>query len=419
MLESNRYPWARPRRMSQPRVLSVIETLGLGGAERALLNTLPALQAAGFGCEVAALWPPYGLATGLEAAGIRVHRLAIRSRRSLLAASRAVAHIVRERRFDIVHAHVFSAAVAVALLRFFGPSTKRVVTFHNLGYDSYPANTTKRRLVKTAFGLLMRQCIHRHVAVSRAVAEHYDRHLRLENITVIHNCVPSRSIGALPKRERSAILAGYGLDPRSLVCVMPARFVHEKGHRFLLQAVELLRAKGVAAQVLLIGEGPLARPIEAEVKSRGLGQQIRVLPAMAQGQLLSLVAAADVLVMASTHEGFPLVPAEAMLLRVPVLATRVGGVPELIVDGTSGLLVEPGDPAALADGLARLAADPELRRRLGEAGRREASRFSLDAQVPRWIELYSSLCASSVIPQHPALQGGARAATGSGPPVYP
>src|SRR5262245_29992589 len=417
MPESNTSPWARPPRMSQPRVLSVIETLGLGGAERALLNTLPALQAAGFSCEVAALWPPYGLATGLEASGIRVHRLDIRSRRSLLAPSRAVARIVREGRFDIVHAHVFPAAVAVALLGFFGAPTKRVVSFHNLGYDSYPANTPKRRIAKTAFGLLMRRCIHRHVAVSRAVAAHYARHLRLENITVIHNCVPRSS--SPPPERRSAVLAGYGLDPQSLVCVMPARFVHEKGHRFLLQAVELLRAKGVAAQVLLIGEGPLARPIEAEVKSRGLGQQIRVLPAMAQGQLLSLVAAADVLVMASTHEGFPLVPAAAMLLRVPVLATRVGGVPELIVDGTSGLLVEPGDPAALADGLARLAADPELRRRLGEAGRREASRFSLDAQVPRWIELYSSLCASSVIPQHPALQGGARAATGSGPPVYP
>src|SRR5262249_19806445 len=110
MPESDRCPWARPRRMSQPRVLSVIETLGLGGAERALLNTLPALQAVGFDCEVAALWPPYGLATALEATGIRVHRLSVRARRSVLAPARAVARIVRAGRFDIVYAHVFSAA---------------------------------------------------------------------------------------------------------------------------------------------------------------------------------------------------------------------------------------------------------------------------------------------------------------------
>jgi len=160
-----------------------------------------------------------------------------------------------------------------------------------------------------------------------------------------------------------------------------------------------------------------AIPVLEAVRASSLGArlsppQVEVLAAMPHEELLSIVAAADVLVLASTHEGFPLVPVEAALLRVPVLATRVGGLPELIEDGTSGLLVEPGDPTALADGLARLAADPGLRRRLGEAGRQAASRFSPEAQVPRWIEFYSGL-------GQPALRRGARAAIDSGPSLEP
>jgi glycosyltransferase involved in cell wall biosynthesis len=375
-----------------PKILIVIESLGRGGAERALLYLLPALQAHGFRFEVAALWPPYTLATELEAAGIPVHRTDVRPKWNVAKGVGAVANLARPGNFDVIHAHVFFAAFYTALSKPFVAAPKRAVTFHNLAYDSYPANNWKRKALKSANRFLMRTFMDAWTAVSPVVAEHYCHHLGLENVAVIPNAVHLEKVTALSTHDRREILTGFNMDPNQFVLLMASRCVHEKGHRFLLQALRNLSDKEIRPQTLMVGGGPLFEEIGRTIKSLGLEGHVRLTDSVAHERLLKIMQASDALVMASTHEGFPLVPAEAMLLRKPVLATTAGGLTDLIANNVSGILVPPSDPEALAQGIERLVGDSELRTRLGEAGReRVLAKFSLEALLPNWEKFYASL----------------------------
>jgi len=375
--------------MSEFKLLVVIETLGRGGAEQALVNLLPALRQRGCSCEVAALYEPYPLASSLEEVGIRVHRLNLSHRWMVPQGLLRLLRVLREGQHEIVHGHTFFPGLYVALTRLFLPGVRRVVTFHNLGYDSYPANTAWRKIRKRLDGWLMRNWVDGRVAVSHAVGEHYQRHLRLPPVDVIPNAFPTQDLQPDPALDRRAVLEECGLSGDDFVALLCGRFVAEKGHRFFISAIDMLRQRGEQVRGLIVGDGPLAGEIAADIRRRGLDERIRVHPAVRHAELLRIMQAADLLVMASTHEGFPLSPGEAMALGRPVLATKVGGSPELLEDGVSGVLVPPGDPAALADGMMRLLKNPEERRRLGAAAqRRIADRFSTEHLAEVWMTYY-------------------------------
>jgi glycosyltransferase involved in cell wall biosynthesis len=136
-----------------------------------------------------------------------------------------------------------------------------------------------------------------------------------------------------------------------------------------------------------VGDGPFRRTVELELERLGLGASVRVLGD--RRDVGSLLARSDVFVLASRSEGLPLSILEAMAAGLPVVASRVGGVPELVVDGETGLLVPAGDPELLAAAVGRLLDDATLRRRLGEAGRaRVRERFDLDSVRRAHLDLY-------------------------------
>jgi glycosyltransferase involved in cell wall biosynthesis len=361
-----------------------------------LVYLLPALQARGFHCEAAALGPPYTLAQELEAAGIPVHRLDSQSLRSFLGPGWAIARLARSRGFDIIHAHVFFAAFYTALSKPLAPKPRRAVTFHNLAYDSYPANNLKRKALKAANKFLMRNFMDAHFAVSPAVAEHYRRHLGITTLQVMPNAVSIGPIPNLSPEERRETRGRFGISDDRFVLLMPGRFVHEKGHRFLLEALSILRDRGITPHVLMIGSGPQEGSVWKEITARGLDHLVTVSPSIPHHELLKIMQASDAFVIPSTHEGFPLAPAEAMLLGKPVIATAVGGLPTLIEHDASGILIPPANAVALADAIGRIIDAPELRTRLGESGRKRVeAEFSLAALVPKWENLYAEMMARS------------------------
>lgn len=374
------------------KILQVIESLGRGGAEQALVNLLPALQRRGHQCEVAALMPPYSLAETLEKAGIAVHRLKLNHRWNLLRGINSVTSLCHRGQYDAVQAHLFFAALYVAMSKPLAPAPKRIVSFHNLDYDLYPANTPWKKVRKAIHCWLMGNYIDGWIAVGRGTSEHYKAHLGLSDIVTIPNAFPLDTLCPSIDLDRDTVLSKYGVSPNSFAIVMPGRLVPQKGHRYLFQALALLREKSLRPQVLIFGDGPLRQKIVEDVANKDLQQQVIIHPAITHGELLPIVQAADLLVMASTHEGFGLVAAEAMALERPVLATRISGVVDLIEEGVSGLLVPPKDPAALAEGIAQLIGDPLLRKRLGEAGRqRIESHFHADVIAAKCEEYYSGL----------------------------
>jgi glycosyltransferase involved in cell wall biosynthesis len=156
--------------------------------------------------------------------------------------------------------------------------------------------------------------------------------------------------------------------PLEVLCV--ARLTPVKGHHVLLDAVELLAERDVPVRVTIIGDGPRRAPLEEDVRRRGLQESVYLAGAVGQDQLADHYRASDVFVLPSFAEGVPVVLMEAMATELPVVATRVGGIAELVEDEVGGLLLPPGRGDLLADALERLAAEPELRDRLGQAGRR-------------------------------------------------
>jgi len=162
--------------------------------------------------------------------------------------------------------------------------------------------------------------------------------------------------------------AGRGPGPLRLLFV--GRLVPEKGPSDLLAAVALLRAAGRDLDVVVVGNGPLREQLAAEVAAQGLQDVVRLLGPVGQDDLPSWYEWADVFCLPSYAEGVPVVLMEAMATELPVVTTRIAGIPELVRDGDTGLLVEPGRPALVAAAVERLAAAPGERAELGRRARR-------------------------------------------------
>lgn len=148
------------------------------------------------------------------------------------------------------------------------------------------------------------------------------------------------------------------------------RLVPDKGQTILLNAVGELHRRGIPASLTLVGEGPERSTLEHAARRLGIADCVSLLGWCSQDQISDLNRAADIFCLPSLAEGLPVVLMEAMAGGLPVVATRIAGVAELVEDGVSGAVIPPGRGDALADALAELAVDPARRARLGESGRR-------------------------------------------------
>ena len=170
--------------------------------------------------------------------------------------------------------------------------------------------------------------------------------------------------------------------------------LHEvKGQSVLVDACRLLAVRGIAARLRLVGDGPDRSMLEARVAAANLGSQVQLLGIRTRNEIAALLASTDVLVAPSVatrngkREGIPVVLMEAMAAGLPVVASRLSGIPELVRDGQNGRLVPPGDATALADALGELATDAALRERLGRAGRATVlQEFDVEANAARLID---------------------------------
>jgi glycosyltransferase involved in cell wall biosynthesis len=195
---------------------------------------------------------------------------------------------------------------------------------------------------------------------------------REECTLVIHNAVDVASFSALDRLRGIPQVISIG------------RFAFPKDFATLVEALAATQADYRAA---FVGEGPLLPEIAVTIRQRGLTERIDLLGN--RGDVPGVLASADVFVLSSRSEGFPVSILEAMAAGLPVVATDVGGIAESVIDGETGLLVPPGDPGALAAALDRLLADSALRQRLGAAGRERVRRhFDLAGFRRAHVELY-------------------------------
>ena len=226
--------------------------------------------------------------------------------------------------------------------------------------------------------------VDRLLAVSQAQAGTYNRiGVPSELITTVPNGVGARTPG-LGRRAARELL---GLAPDQPVVMTVGRLTVMKGHRHLVDAVPELATRFPGLAVLILGQGHLHARLTAQAEALGVGGAVRLLGHRSDAR--ALLDAADVFVLPSRHEGMPLVALEAMEAGLPVVATRVIGSEEVVADGETGLLVPPEDPAALSAALAALLADPGLRARMGQAGRRRyRAHFTRERMAAQTLTVY-------------------------------
>jgi glycosyltransferase involved in cell wall biosynthesis len=216
-------------------------------------------------------------------------------------------------------------------------------------------------------------------------------HVR-DKIHVIHCGVDSEVFR--PQAPRS------GNRPLQMICV--ASFEEVKGHRYLVEACRLLREQRVDFICHLVGEGPLRNETERRIAEAGLGSRVIVHGGQPRPVVARMLAESDAAVLASyptaqgKREGIPVGLMEAMASGLPVVATRISGIPELVEDGRTGYLVPPSDSAALAAALRRLAQDAEVRERMGQAGRDKViAQFDLRTSAAELLELFTDASSQS------------------------
>ncbi len=363
-------PDATPR----PRVLLVITLAEVGGAQSYVAALLPALAER---YEVVLAAHGEGpLREAAARAGARFVSLEhvrrpIRPLRDLAGLVELI-RLFRRERPQVVHA---SSSKAGILGRLAATATRvpiRLFTVHGWAFSAYSGLPS---LLYRVSDRLMSPLTTVTICVSeQELAAGLDaRTCRPERSVVIHNAV---DVSAAPRSRHDRAV------PR-LIAV--GRLKAPKDFLTLVRALAALPDR--AFEALIVGDGPDREEVAAEI--RRLGLEGRVQLAGERSDVPDLLAGSDVFVLSSRSEGLPVSVLEAMAAELPVVASHVGGLAELVVDGETGMLVPPGEPAALAEALGRLLDDRELRQRIGAAGRARAEdSFDLAEFRRAHVELY-------------------------------
>ena len=164
------------------------------------------------------------------------------------------------------------------------------------------------------------------------------------------------------------------------------RLAPQKGVRTLIEAAGALRTPGI--QVLLVGDGPEQARLESEVGTSGLGHRVHFLGFVHHDTVPAALAHADLLVLPSLYEELGTVLLEAMWSNLPIVASRTGGIPDVVSDGKTGLLVPPGEPRALAGAIDRVLGSPDLARRLAQAAHERARDYDWEVLAGRVLDVY-------------------------------
>jgi glycosyltransferase involved in cell wall biosynthesis len=368
------------------RVLLVIKVLGHGGAERLLVDMVARRDAEAFDYEVAyVLASEDGLVATIAADGTPVHPLGAQGNWDLRWISRLRSLLVAGH-YDVVHFHLpYTASLGrlgIATL----PRSQRpaIVYTEHSAWDKMAVLV--KALNRTTIG--MDQSL---IVVSEAAHQALPAALRGRARVIVHGIDLDRSRELTAQRPaiRSDVRAELDVPDDELLVLTVANLRPEKGYDVLLDAARSIARRGVPVRFAAVGRGPLADELTARHETLGLGDRFRFLGE--RSDVIRLLVGCDVFVLPSRQEGLPVTLMEATSTGTAIVATEVGGVPQVITDGVDGLIVTPGDPEALADAIERVATDPDLRRRLGEAATLRSSLFDVGAASDEVEGIYRRL----------------------------
>lgn len=351
-------------------VTHIVQDLRMGGIERVIQTIVTSLDKSKYSAEVWGICSGGVIAERIAAQGIPVRVLSIRNCYSPSGIIKT-ARLLRKNVADIVHTHGYFADTHGRMAAILAGVPVRVTHLHSIFHQMSPVNVAIDRLLS--------RFTQGTITISEEVRQSYAaRGYPMAAATLIFNGVDPRQFEwprPLPVRNVIAIVAS--LTPH-------------KGHRFLLEAFRTVRSRIPDAELWIAGSGPLRPELEAQASTLGITAHVRFFGET--GDVPGLLCQASVAVLCSLREGLGLSAIEAMAAGLPVVASRIGGLPEVIEDGKTGILCPPGDSAAIGEALIRLLSDPVQAAAMGRAGReRFESKFTSKEMIRNLEGLYERL----------------------------
>ena len=378
----------------RPTVCHIIHSLGVGGAE-ALVEQMVRRLSDDFRCVVAVLDDVGEIGERLRADGFVVEHLRRGSGIDVKCAAR-LRSFTKQQGVELLHAHQCTPFFQAMLSRSLTGRMPVLLTEHGRHFPDRPSR--KSRLANRL--LLRRQ--DRLIACGRSVQQAliHNEGLPANRVEVIYNGVDLTDLATSAPDVRQRIRRQFSFGDDDFVAVQVARLHALKDHMTALQAIHIARSSVPCIRLLLVGAGEERDAIERRVFELGLANHVRL--AGSRSDVADVLAGCDAFLMSSISEGIPLTIIEAMAAGLPVVATAVGGIPEMIADEHTGFLAGSGDAAGLARGLIRLHENPELRQRMVEHGRLRAhEQFSLISMLDSYRRVYGEMIdGNRIAPEH-------------------
>jgi glycosyltransferase involved in cell wall biosynthesis len=386
------------------RILHVITRMEEGGAPRVLLSLLDGLDSGAFVQEVATGTAPESgdITEELERRGVVFHRISSMIRRPApvrdMTALTSLRRLMRRGEYDIIHTHTSKAGFLGRLAARTAGYRRVLYAPHGTVFSGYfPAWQTE--IFARAERLAAGWC-RRIITLSRAeVREFLERGVgEPGQFRVVPNGVDIEKL--VRQKDRETLRAALRWDEQDLVVISVGRLEPVKGHFTLIQAApEIIETvsrsvKKSTVRFLLAGDGSMKERLAAESERLGISRHVHF--AGHRDDVGAVLFTGDLFVMPSVNEGMGLAIVEAMACGLSVVASRVGGIPEVVEDGVSGVLVPPSDAVALAAACSELLLDPAARERMGDEGAKRArDRFDITTAVENTAAVYRELMESA------------------------
>lgn len=358
------------------RVLHIIESLEFGGAEKVLIELANAMADH---CELAVCCVKRTgeLQSSLDRR-IRVYCMSA-GEGSHFTLPFMLAKLVREGRYDVVHSHTWGVYIESALGALLGGARVLVHTVHGKYLQYAPGTASRVKVLLRHFLERVLAGAHRRiVTVSDAIQEYVrvDIGISGSRLLTIHNGVSDAPRPSKPVRE-----------DRGAVFITVGRLAAVKNYAMLVRAFSAVVRAHPACRLMIVGDGPERSALEDLARDLGILESVAFFGFQKEVQRLLLDG--DVFVLSSKYEGISIALLEAMRAGLPAIATRVGGMAEVLVDGETGILVADGDEDSMARAMVRLIESPSERRRMGDQGyARMRDNFSMHAIVERYLSVY-------------------------------